>query len=190
MRLKSHRLYQQRAGNQRSLRIFAGLVIAAVLYTLLLYSYAAEEQSAQHDAEQWEEIAKIRLEAARGRELQAEIKREEAFKRKSTGNPDTVGDALDGAGDEKYRASGEYQKARKHWKKAAEVYETAGETIKAKNARDNADAAWEAAKRTLIEGTLLHRMAEEQYANANNLVKRTAALEKVARNLERLMKMK
>ncbi|MCZ6626064.1 MAG: hypothetical protein O7B35_17840 [Deltaproteobacteria bacterium] len=190
MSLKSHRLDQQRAGNQRSLRIFAGLVIAAVLYTLLLYSYAAEEQSAQHDAEQWEEIAKIRLEAARGHELQAEIKREEAFKRKSTDSPDRVGDALNGAGDEKYLASGDYQKASKHWKKAAEVHETTGGTIKAKNARGHADTAWEAAKRTLIEGTLLHRMAEEQYANANNLVKRTAALEKVARNLERLMKMK
>jgi len=55
---------------------------------------------------------------------------------------------------------------------------------------ENADAAWEAARRTLREGIEIHKMAQEYYETANIVEKKTAVLGKMARNLERLIEMK
>ena len=47
-------------------------------------------------------------------------------------------------------------------------------------------AATAAAKRALGDGVYLHIKAKEQYEGSNNLIKQVNALEKAARNLERL----
>jgi tetratricopeptide (TPR) repeat protein len=168
----------------------AQLIIAALVLLISSASGAGEGLNSQQEAEKWEEIAIIRLEAARGHELQAESKREEAFRTSSLDGSGAAGDALDNAGDEKYLASDDYQKASRHWQKAAKAHRATGDPDKAKSAEKNANKTWEAAKRTLHEGADLYKMAEEQFENIRNLEKRIKALNKLARNIERLMEMR
>lgn len=164
---------------------------AAALSALMLsHSYGAQNSGGRDELELWDEIAYIRFQAARGHDLQADIRKEGVFKPQASYDTVTPGDELDLAGDEKYWASEDYQTATKHWEKAANVFRRTGELDKARNAMENADAAWDAAKRTLREGIDIHKMAREYYKTANNLEKQTAALGKVARNFERLMEMK
>ncbi len=157
----------------------------------LVYSYSAEKLGmGGNEAELWGEIADIRIEAAKGHDLQSNIRKEAAFRARGSYDPSTPGDELDIAGDEKYLASEDYQTATKHWEKAAKGFKTLVELSKARNAQENALDAWEAAKRTLREAIQVHRMAQEYYEATNNLEKKTAVLGKMARNLERLMEMK
>ncbi len=102
----------------------------------------------------------------------------------------TPAKALDAAGDEKFLASDQYKTASEHWKKVAKAYETIDEANKSHKARSDVDRALEAAKRTLQEGSILHIRAAKEYGSTNNLVRKINALEKAARNLEHLMKMK
>ena len=164
------------------------LFVAALLFFVLPHGYAAEGLSPGRQAEQWEEAAKLRLQAARGHEMQAARRREEMFT--FTDILPTPGDALDSAGDEKYSASEDYQRASKNWENAAKAFKTAGEPDKAKDALQNAAMAWEAARRTLGEGTELYKMAEERFEIINDLDKKTKVVKKSARNIERLMEMK
>ena len=166
------------------------LATATLLALMLSHSYAAENSGGRDEAELWDEIAYVRFQVARGHDLQGDTRKEGAFKPRGPYDPATPGDELDRAGDEKYWASEDYQTATKHWEKSAKGFRTAGELDKARNAMENADAAWEAAKRTLREGIEIHKMAQEYYETANNLEKKTAVLGKVARNLERLIDMK
>lgn len=166
----------------------ASRVIA--LLPLCVFSYGFAGMSGQQEAEKWEEIAEIRLKAAKAHELQAESKREQAFTARGTSSSFTVGDVLDGAGDEKFLASEEYQKASKQWEKAAKAYRTMDESDKAKIAAENAGVAWEAAKRTLREGAEFYKMAEAQFDNVRDLDKQVKTLKKLARNIEKLMEMK
>jgi len=140
-----------------------------------------EEPGTQETAKKWEEIACLRYQAAIGQELRSEQK--EAL------GTETPGEALIGAGDEKVSASSNYKVANEHWKKAAEAYEVAGNLDNEKKAQYNADLAWEAAKRTLREASEFHMKAAKQYEDANNLGEKVKALEKVASDLEALMKM-
>jgi tetratricopeptide (TPR) repeat protein len=162
-----------------------------LLAPTLLPSYAAEKSGIRDDeADLWAEIAYVRFEAAKGYDLQSDIRKEAAFRPRGPSDPITPGDELDFAGDEKYLASEDYQTATKHWEKAAKAFRTAGELDKARNAKENAATAWEAARRTLREGIQIHRMAQEYYEAANNLERKTAVLGKIARDLERLLEMK
>jgi|RhiMetdeSRZDD1v2_1073273.scaffolds.fasta_scaffold227525_2 hypothetical protein len=157
----------------------------------LLYSYGADTSGISgNEAELWGEIAGIRIEAAKGHDLQSNIRKESAFRARGSYDPVTPGDELDMAGDEKYLASEDYQAATKHWEKAAKGFKALVELDKIRNAKENAVEAWEAAKRTLREAIQIHRMAHEYYEATNNLEKKTAVLGKIARNLERLMEMK
>ena len=164
------------------------LLAAVFLFLVLPDSYAAERLTPRQEAEQWEEVAKLRLQAARGHELQAERRRQEAFR--TTDGFTTVGDALDSAGDEEYSAAEDYQLASKHWERAAKAYRAASDPGKAKAALENVAMAWDAARRTLREGTDLYKMAEDQFDSVNNLDKKIKVLKKSARNIERLMEMK
>jgi hypothetical protein len=170
------------------------LSLAGAMFLLpltLVYSYGAEKLGmGGNEAELWGEIADIRIEAAKGHDLQSNIRKEAAFRARVSYDPSTPGDELDIAGDEKYLASEDYQTATKHWEKAAKGFKTLVELGKAKNAQENALDTWEAAKRTLREAIQIHRMAQEYYEDTNNLEKKTAVLGKIARNLERLMEMK
>jgi len=170
------------------------LSLAGAMFLLpltLVYSYGAEKLGmGGNEAELWGEIADIRIEAAKGHDLQSNIRKEAAFRARGSYDPSTPGDELDIAGDEKYLASEDYQTATKHWEKAAKGFKTLVELSKAKNAQENALDTWEAAKRTLREAIQIHRMAQEYYEATNNLEKKTAVLGKIARNLERLMEMK
>ncbi|MBI2539457.1 MAG: hypothetical protein HYW04_06645, partial [Deltaproteobacteria bacterium] len=76
------------------------LLTMALLFSVLPQSYAAQRETSRQEAEQWDEVAKLRIQAARGHELQAERKREQAFG--LAGNFTAAGDALDIAGDEKF----------------------------------------------------------------------------------------
>lgn len=171
-----------------SLKRLSSLLVAGLFFSWLGYGYAADGMSPRHEAEQWEEVAKIRLQAARGHELQSERKREGAFRLSDVLS--TAGDALDLAGDEKYSASDDYQKASKHWEKAAKAFRAAGDPDKAKDALENAAIAWDAARRALREGAEFYKLAEEQFDSVNNLERKIMALKKSARNIERLMEMK
>jgi hypothetical protein len=170
------------------------LSLAGAMFLLpltLVYSYGAEKLGmGGNEAELWGEIADIRIEAAKGHDLQSNIRKEAAFRARGSYDPSTPGDELDIAGDEKYLASEDYQTATKHWEKAAKGFKTLVELSKARNAQENALDTWEAAKRTLREAIQIHRMAQEYYEATNNLEKKTAVLGKIARNLERLMEMK
>ena len=167
------------------------LLAATFLLPSLLYGYGDEKLGLSgNEAELWGEIADIRFEAAKGHDLQSNIRKEAAFRARGAYDPVTPGDELDIAGDEKYLASEDYQIATKHWEKAAKGFRTLVEIDKARNSKENAIAAWEAAKRTLREAIQIHRMAQEYYEATNNLEKKTAVLGKMARNLERLMEMK
>jgi hypothetical protein len=167
--------------------------VAIFLYpSTLVYSYGAEKlgMPGNEEADLWAEIADIRFEAAKGHDLQSNIRRETAFSARVNYDLVTPGDNLDMAGDEKYLASEDYQTATKHWEKAAKGFRTLVELDKARSAKENAATSWEAAKRTLREAIQIHRMAQEYYEATNNLEKKTVVLGKIARNLERLMEMK
>jgi len=164
------------------------LLAAAFLFFALPDGYAAETLTPRQEAEQWEEVAKLRLQAARGHELQAERRRREPFN--TTDGFTTAGDALDAAGDGRYSASEDYRIASKHWEKAAKAYKAAGDPDKAKNALENAAITWEAARRALREGADLYKMAEDEFDSVNSLDKKISVLRKSARNLELLMEMR
>jgi hypothetical protein len=168
--------------------------IAAAIFlfpSTLLYSYGAEKLGmGTNEADLWAEIADIRFESAKGHDLQSNMRKDAAFRARAAYDPVTPGDELDIAGDEKYLASEDYQTATKHWDKAAKGFRTLVELDKARNAKENAAIAWEAAKRSLGEAIQVHRMAQEYYEATNNLEKKTVVLGKIARNLERLMEMK
>jgi len=157
-----------------------GLIFCVVILSWVSHGYA-EEPGAQETAKEWEQIASLRYQAAIGHESRAEQK--EAL------GSETPGEALDGAGDEKVLASGGYKIASEHWKKAAEAYELTGDFDHEKKAEYNADLAWEAAKRTLREAAEFHMRAARQYEDTNTLGGKIKALEKVASDLEGLMKM-
>jgi tetratricopeptide (TPR) repeat protein len=169
------------------------IAIAIFLFpSTLLYSYGAEKlgMHGNEEADLWAEIADIRFEAAKGHDLQSNIRKETALRARGSYDPVTPGDELDMAGDEKYLASEDYQTATKHWEKAARGFRTLVELDKARTAKENAATAWEAARRTLREAIQIHRMAQDYYEATNNLEKKTAVLGKIARNLERLMEIK
>ncbi len=157
-----------------------GLTLFVIFLSWVSPGYP-EEAGTQETAKQWEEIASLRYQAAIGHELRAE--------QKVALGSETPGEALDGAGDEKVLASGGYKIASEHWKKAAEAYEATGDLDDEKKARYNAAFAWEAAKRTLREAAEFHMRAARQYEDTNNLSGKIKALEKVASDLEGLMKM-
>ena len=188
MKLHNGNSHDRRRSPNLALGRFSGLLVAVFFIFALGHSHAADGLNPRQEAEQWEEVAKLRLQAARGHELQAERRREEAFK--LTDNFSTAGDALDSAGDEKYSASDDYQKASKDWEKTAQAFRAAGDLGKAKDALENAATAWDAARRALREGTELYKMSEEQFDSVNNLDKKINVLKKSARNIERLMEMK
>jgi hypothetical protein len=119
VKFKSHKPSHRQAGH--GVGIFVGLVIAAMFSYMSPYSYAEGGLSAQEEGKRWEDIAEIRLRAARGHDLNAEIKREHALREKSANSPSTAGDFLDSAGDEKYLAYENYQMARRHWERAAQA---------------------------------------------------------------------
>ena len=175
------KLYPQRLTIGVFLAILAGFLITLAVFPLPPHSFAqglGEEAS----PEQWDEIALMRFQAGQDHEQLAQ-----------NNEPlldVTPAEALDAAGDEKFLASGQYKTASEHWEKVAKAYETIGEANRAHKARSDADKALEAAKRTLQEGSILHMRAAKEYGSANNLVRKVNALEKAARNLEHLMKMK
>ena len=164
------------------------LLTMALLFSVLPQNYAAEREPLRQEAEQWEEVAKLRIQAASGHEVQAERKRDQAFR--LVGNFMAAGDALDIAGDEKYLASEAYQIANKQWEKAAKAFKAAADPDQANDALEKAAAAWSAAKRTLREGADLYKMAEDQFENLGELDKKIKVIEKSARNIERLMEMR
>ena len=157
-----------------------GLTLFVIFLSWVSPGYP-EEAGTQETAKQWEEIASLRYQAAIGHELRSEQK--EAL------GTETPGEALYGAGDEKVSASGNYKIASEHWKIAATEYEAAGDLVNGKKAQYNADLAWEAAKRTLREAAEFHMRAAKQHEDANNLSDKIKALEKLASDLEALMKM-
>jgi tetratricopeptide (TPR) repeat protein len=169
--------------NKVLMKILAAVLVAVVFSCVSRNSLADQAVSTLRRAERWAEIARIRLQTAREHERQG------AF-RVNDVNKFEIGDLLDFSGDERFLASQNYQMAIQHWEKAATAYRFAGDSDNAKIARENVDRASEAAKRTLREGIDLYMQAKEQYEATNNLDKKITALEKVARNLERLMEMK
>jgi tetratricopeptide (TPR) repeat protein len=171
----------------------SSIALAIFLFpSTLCYTYGAEKlgMHGNDEADLWAEIADIRFEAAKGHDLQSNIRKDTALRVRASYDPVTPGDELDIAGDQKYLASEDYQTATKHWEKAAKGFKTLAELDKARYAKDNAAMAWEAARRTLREAIQIHRMAQDYYEATNNLEKKTVVLGKIARNLERLMEMK
>ena len=161
------------------------LLTNGLIFCVVILSWVSpgcpEEAGTQATAKQWEEIASLRFQAAIGHESRAEQK--EAL------GSETPGEALTGAGDEKVSASGNYKIASEHWRKAAKEYEAAVDVDNEKKAQYNVDLAWEAAKRTLREAAEFHMRAAKQFEDTNNLSGKIKALEKVASDLEALMKM-
>jgi len=164
------------------MKIFVRVAVAVALSCVSGYCLADQILSAQQNAEDWEYIAQIRSQIATEHDLQGNGSGANSFA--------TVGDLLDFYGDEKFLAYENYQTASQNWEKAARAYQSAGDSIKAKQARDNISRSLEAAKRVLAEGVDLHMRAKDQYQAANNLSKKIQALEKVARNRERLIEIK
>jgi hypothetical protein len=168
-----------------------GRLIAAVVsvfFSCVFTGYCLAGQgglSSMQAAEYWEDIATIRLQVAQDHEIQSgDI---------ATGaSPSTLnaGDLLDLVGDERFLAAENYRIASQQWDKAAMAYISAGASVEAKKARENVKTALAAAKRALSDGVYFHMKAKEQYQATNNLVKKMDALDKAARNLERLMEMK
>ena len=169
-------------------RITAVLVLVVALFYALHQGYT--EDGAQESPERWEEISLIRLQVAADLDLRAENKRTVAIKLSSTSYYEAAGDALDGAGDDKFSASENYQISNKYWPKEAEAYKTADEITRANKAQAYTDTTWESAKRSLREGAKLYRSAIELYETDNSQDKGIETLKKVARNLERLLEMK
>jgi hypothetical protein len=126
----------------------------------------------------------------RGHEFKSNIRKDAAFKSRSSDDPVTPGDELDVAGDEILLAFEDYHRAAKHWKKAVNAFGTVSKLELAKTASENAPVAWQGARRTLLEAIEIHSMAHDQYQTKGNLTKRTAVLGKMARNLELLVEMR
>lgn len=160
-------------------------VIAAAFFYCVFTGYCLAADSSMRTAENWEDIANIRTQIAKDYETESET----VLKGDGANSLDT-GDLLDLSGDEKFLAAENYQLASQQWDKAAKAYISAGATAQAKKARENADIALAAAKRALSDGVYVHMKAKEQYQATNSLDKKTNALQKAARNLERLMEMK
>ncbi len=157
-----------------------GLILFIVFLSWVSPGYP-EEPGTQETAKQWGEIPSLRFQAAIGYESRAEQKEELGS--------ETPNEALDGAGDEKVLASGGYKIASEHWKKAIEANKLIGDLNQEKKAEYNADLAWEAAKRTLREAAEFNMKAAKHYKDTNSLGGKIKALEKVASDLEGLMKM-
>jgi hypothetical protein len=163
-------------------------VVVAVFFSCAVFignCLAAQGLSSMQTAEYWEDIAKIRLQVAQDHEIQSgDIA--------SGISPNTLdaGDLLDLVGDERFLAAENYRMASQQWDKAAMAYASAGASVEAKKARENVKIAFAAAKRTLTDGVYFHMKAKEQYQATNNVIKKINALDKAARNLERLMEMK
>ena len=160
------------------------LEAATLLMFTFSYSYSAEKVGSQDEAQLWDEIANVHFQAARAQDFLGNSTKEVAL----SGSV-MSGDELDSAGDKKYLAFEDYQMATTHWEKAAKGFRTAGDMSKARNAMENADAAWEAARASLRDGTEIYRIAL-QYYGITNLEKKSALLRKIARNLERLIEIK
>lgn len=158
-------------------------VVAAIFLSSVFTNecIAAPGLSSMQTAEQWEEIAKIRQQIARNHEIHSGN-----IANGNASNSLDAGDLLDLAGDQRFLAAENYHKASQEWDKAATAYTSAGASREAKIARDNMKAVTAAAKRALSDGVYLHMKAKEQYEGTNNLIKQMNALEKAARNLERL----
>jgi tetratricopeptide (TPR) repeat protein len=183
----------RKRARKKSWRTIISLGLAILLVpSMVLQGYGAEKLGVSgNEAELWGEIAEIRFQAARGHDLQSDIRKEAAFRARGSYDPITPGDELEIAGDEKYLASEDYQTATRHWEKAAKVFsKTLDEPGRARSAKENAAVAWEAAKRSLREAIQIHRMAQEYYEATNDLEKKTAVLGKIARNLERLIEIR
>ena len=158
------------------------LVLLLGLLSLHLPSLGhAAQLSDESLGRQWEEIALIRQEAAWGHESKAEDR--------ESSQEGTFAEGQEGAGDEKALASGMYRLASQNWIKAAKAYDTFGGGDKVQIAQFNADTNLEAARRTLIEAIEYHRRAAKHYGDSNRLDKKTITLEKLAVNLELLMKL-
>ncbi len=166
MKARNFNSHSQQSNDALFQKIAPGLILIVVSPFISLVSNAAEPRD---------------QEAARGHESKAE--------NREGSQEEGVGVALDGAGDEKALASSTYKLASDNWAKAATEYETAGDLDKAHMAQFNADTTLEAAKRTLMEAIDSHRRAVKQFQDSNSLDKKTGALEKIAANLEKLMKL-
>jgi hypothetical protein len=173
--------------NSRSVTKKHALQLVALVAAIFLSSVftkeciAAPGLNSMQTAKQWEEIAEIRQQIARNHEIQSGI-----IVNGNGSNSLDAGDLLDLAGDHRFLAAENYHKASQEWDKAATAYTSAGASREAKIARDNMKAVTAAAKRALSDGVYLHMKAKEQYEGTNNLIKQMNALEKAARNLERL----
>ena len=154
----------KRARKKVSITIISLAIVVLLLPSTVLHSYGADKLGVSGDeAELWGEIADVRFQAARGHDLQSDIRKDAAFRSRGPYDPAAPGDELDIAGDEKYLAAEDYQAATRHWEKAAKSFKTSVESDKARNAKENAAAAWEAAKRSLREAIQIHRMAQDYY---------------------------
>jgi hypothetical protein len=169
--------------NEVFMKMPAGVVVVVLLLSCLSgYCFADPTLSARQSAEDWEYIAKIRSQIATDHDSQGNGGGANTFA--------TVGDLLDFYGDEKFLAYENYQTASQDWEKAARAYQSTGDSVRAKQARDNTSRSLEAAKRTLVEGFDFHMRAIDHYQADNNLSRKIQALEKAARNRERLIEMK
>jgi hypothetical protein len=175
-------LFFAKVSRQNLTSLVAAVVLSAVFTS---YCFAAQGLSSQQTAVRWEDIANLRFQIAKDHEVQAVN-----ISRGNVANTFDPGDLLDLAGDEKFLASENYQMASQQWDKAARAYTSAGATADAKKAWGSADAASAAAKRALSDGVYFHMKAKEHYEASNNLDRKINALDKAARNLERLMEIK
>jgi hypothetical protein len=182
MGFRSLRFYPWQPPDKPFMQVFAGVLVVSLLCCLSAYCLADSILSARQSGEDWEYIAKIRSQIAAEHDSQGS-----GYGATSVA---TIGDLLDFSGDEKFLAYENYQTASQDWEKAARAYQSTGDSIKAKQARDNTNKSLEAAKRTLVEGFDLYMRAKEQYQADNNLSKKIQALEKAAINRERLIEMK
>jgi hypothetical protein len=169
---------------KKSPRDVVALEAAILLMFTFSYGYSAEKVGSQDEAQLWDEIATVRFQAARGRDFLGNSTKEVALS--SSAMP---GDELDSAGDKKYLAFEDYQIAGTDWEKAAKGFRAAGDMSKARNAMENADAAWDAVRTSLRDGIEIYRIALQYYATAD-LEKKSVLLGKIARNLEHLVEIK
>ena len=173
---------------RRAIKKFPRNVVALQAATLLMftfsYSYSAEKIGIQDEAQLWDEIANVHFQAARGYDFLGNSTKEVAL----SGSV-MSGDELDSAGDKKYLAFEDYQIAATDWEKAAKGFRAAGDMSKARNAMENADAAWDAVRASLRDGIEIYRIALQYYATAD-LEKKSVLLGKIARNLEHLVEIK
>jgi len=186
MNLNSRRSILSRRLTKAHMRNLLSVAVAVSLSCFFIgYGLAAQGSISMQTAERWDDIATLRLEMARDHETQAG----NVFQGKPANSLDT-GDLLDRAGDEKFLAAENYLMASQQWDKAARAYLAAGASTEARKARDNIEFTQASAKRSLSDGIVFHMKAKEQFELSKNLGKKTIALDKVARNLERLMEMK